>query len=215
MKLFKVITLLLVILTLPGLSRGAEIPSGMYQLDKSHASLVFNVSHIGFSNYTASFDDFDAELKLDFENPEKSSIKAAINPYSLDLPSPPTGFKDDLLGEKWLNAEKFKQITFSSTKIEKSGKNTAKIFGELELLGIKKSIILNATYNGGYAGHPPMDPNARIGFSATTTFKRSDFNILYGLPKPGTNMGVGDSINVQIEAEFSGPPLKDTKVNSK
>jgi hypothetical protein len=29
----------------------------------------------------------------------------------------------------------------------------------------------------------------------------------YGIPAPGTTMGVGDQIDVSIEAEFSGPAL--------
>jgi hypothetical protein len=29
----------------------------------------------------------------------------------------------------------------------------------------------------------------------------------FGVPAPGTTIGVGDLIDVSIEAEFSGPPL--------
>jgi len=50
-----------------------------------------------------------------------------------------------------------------------------------------------------------MDPHARIGFSAQGSFKRSDFGIAYGIPAPGSRMGVGDDVNIIIEAEFSGP----------
>ena len=67
-------------------------------------------------------------------------------------------------------------------------------------------MVLDVTYNGGYPGHP-MDPHARVGFSAKGSFKRSDFGIAYGVPAPGTTMGVGDEVQVAIEAEFSGPPL--------
>jgi polyisoprenoid-binding protein YceI len=54
-----------------------------------------------------------------------------------------------------------------------------------------------------------MDPHARVGFSAHGSFKRSDFGMTSFLPAPGTTMGVGDSIDVSIEAEFAGPPLAD------
>jgi polyisoprenoid-binding protein YceI len=50
-----------------------------------------------------------------------------------------------------------------------------------------------------------MDPNARIGFSARGTFKRSEFEIRYGIPAPGTKMGVSDEVEVIVETEFSGP----------
>ena len=43
-------------------------PAGTYRLDKSHASLVFKVDHIGFSNYTGQFRAFDATLTFDPAN---------------------------------------------------------------------------------------------------------------------------------------------------
>jgi polyisoprenoid-binding protein YceI len=50
-----------------------------------------------------------------------------------------------------------------------------------------------------------MDPNARIGFSVHGSFKRSLFGLSYGIPAPGTTMGVGDDVDVTIETELTGP----------
>ena len=64
-------------------------------------------------------------------------------------------------------------------------------------------MTLEATFNGGYKPNA-MDPmGARVGFSARGTLKRSDFGISYGIPAPGTTMGVGDEIEVTIESEFT------------
>jgi len=186
-----------------------QVPAGDYKLDKTHASLVFKVNHLGFSHYTAKFTDFDASLKFDPANPTAASIEATIDPKSLDLPAPPAGFKTELLGKDWLDAAQYPTITFRSTKVEVTGANTAKVTGDFTLHGVTKPVVLDATFNGGYAGHP-MDPNARIGFSAHGVFKRSDFGVAYGVPEPGTTMGVSDEVDVQIEAEFSGPPLPKT-----
>jgi len=73
--------------------------------------------------------------------------------------------------------------------------------------GVTKPLVLDATYNGGYAGHP-MDPHARIGFTARGSLLRSEFGVSYGIPAPGSTMGVGDRVQIEIEAEFTGPPLK-------
>src|SRR5690606_13434213 len=135
------------------------LPAGTYNLDKHHASLVFSVSHIGFSDYVMSFDTFEAALELDPENPQEASVTATIDPRSLDLPTPPEGFIETMLGKDWLNAETFPQIRFNSTKIEMTGEKTADIHGELVLLGVRKPVILKAVFNGGYTGHP-MDPHA-------------------------------------------------------
>lgn len=50
-----------------------------------------------------------------------------------------------------------------------------------------------------------MDPHARTGFSAHGVLKRSEFGIVYGIPAPGSTMGVGDEVSFTIEAEFSEP----------
>lgn len=190
----------------------ADIPAGDYKLDKTHASLTFKVSHLGFSNYTASFTDFDAKLRFDQANAAASALEATIDPKSLTLPAPPPGFQKDLTGPQWLDAARYPAITFKSTRIETTGPDTGKVTGDLTLHGVTKPVTLDVTYNGGYVGHP-MDPNARIGFSAKGAFKRSDFGIAYGVPAPGTTMGVGDEVQVEIEAEFSGPPLKAASSN--
>lgn len=188
----------------------APVPAGAYTLDKAHASLSFTLNHLGFSNYTARFTDFDARLTFDPAKPAASRVEATIDANSLELPTPPAGFTDTLKGPQWLDTAKYPTITFKSTKVESTGAKTARITGDFTLHGVTRPVVLEATFNGGYAGHP-MDPHARVGFSAHGTFKRSDFGIAYGVPAPGTTMGVGDEVTVTIESEFSGPPLAPAK----
>jgi polyisoprenoid-binding protein YceI len=184
-----------------------EAPAGTYTLDKAHATLVFRVDHIGFSSYTAQFDRFDATLRFDPANPALSSVNASVDVSSLDLPTPPAGFLDTLLGAAWFDAARFPQITFRSTGVEPAAPNQMRIHGELEFRGVKRPVTLDAVFNGGYAGHP-LDPQARIGFSARGTLRRSEFGMAEGLPPPGTKMGVSDAVEILIDAEFNGPKLE-------
>lgn len=180
------------------------IPAGAYTLDKSHSTVTFRVSHLGFSTYTAEFKNFDAQLQLDPAQPAQAQLTATVDLNSLDIPAPPAGFKTELLSAQWLNAVQFPQLTYRSTSIELTGANTARINGDLTFRGVTKPVVLEATFNGGYAGNP-YDPNARLGFSAHGTFNRSDFGLSIGVPPPGTNMGVSDAVDFTIETEFSGP----------
>jgi polyisoprenoid-binding protein YceI len=186
------------------------VPAGAYTLDKSHASLIFKVNHLGFSNYTARFKRFDAQLEFDPAKLAASKLTATVDAKSLetDFPDPAKlDFNAQLQSKEWLDTAQFPEMKFRSTTIEATGKNTMKVNGELTLHGVTRPIVLEAKYNGGYAGHP-MDPHARIGFSAHGSLKRSEFGVAYGIPAPGTTMGVGDKVELIIEAEFSGPPLK-------
>ena len=183
-----------------------NVPAGNYKLEKYHASLTFRVDHLGFSNYTGQFTRFDAELTFDPKDIGASTVKATIDPKSMTLVNPPAGFVTELLGSQWLDAKQFSQMTFTSTRVEALAANKARVTGDFALHGITKPVTLEATFNGGYAGHP-MDPNARIGFSARGVLKRSDFGIGFGIPEPGSKMGVSDAVEFIIEAEFTGPPL--------
>ena len=184
----------------------APVPAGAYTLDKAHGSLLFRVNHLGFSHWTARFKKFDAQLQFDSVDATKSSVTVTVDPKSIASDNAPEGFMATLAGPEWLNAGKFPQMTYRSTKVERIGTNDLRINGELTLHGVTKPVALVASYNGGYAGHA-YDPHARIGFSATGTLKRSDFGVAYGIPAPGATMGVFDDVEVIIEAEFSGPPL--------
>lgn len=187
----------------------ATVPAGSYTLDRAHASLIFRVNHLGFSNYTARFKRFDARLEFDPANLAASGVSATVDAASLetDFPDPAhLDFNAQLRGEQWLDVAKFPEIRFASRMIDVTGRNTLRIHGDLTLHGITRPVVLEATFNGGYAGHP-LDPHARIGFSAHGTLRRSEFGIAYGIPAPGTTMGVGDDVAVAIEAEFTGPPL--------
>ncbi|MFO1242774.1 MAG: YceI family protein [Rickettsiales bacterium] len=184
-----------------------EAPAGNYNIDPSHATLIFKLNHLGFSNYTARFTGVDANLKFDPKNPKASSVNATIDANSLTLDNPPPGFTDELRGDKWLDTKKYPKITFVSKSVDVTGANTGRITGDLTLHGKTHPVTLETTFNGGYAGHP-MDPHARIGFSAHGVFKRSDFDIAFGIPPAGSTMGVGDEVTVIIEAEFTGPALK-------
>jgi polyisoprenoid-binding protein YceI len=185
----------------------AAPPAGVYKLDKSHASLVLRASHMGFSTYTTRFSRFDAELTLDPKNLPASKVMTTINASSFEMDAAPQMCLDIMKGPQMLDTAKFPRIVFESESVRMTGGKSMEIPGTLTLHGVTRPMVLTATYNGGYAGMPNMDPQARVGFSAHGSFKRSDFGITYGVPAPGTTMGVGDLIDFAIEAEFTGPPL--------
>jgi polyisoprenoid-binding protein YceI len=184
-----------------------DVPAGAYTLDKAHASLIFRVNHLGFSNFTARFKRFDAQLQFDPANLAASSVVVHVDPRSIetDYPDPATlDFNAQLQGSEWLNTAQYPDMTFRSVSVESTGGGAMRINGALTLRGVTHPVALDATFNGGYAGHP-MDPHARVGFSARGSLSRSQFGMSFGVPEPGSTMGVGDKVDVVIEAEFNGP----------
>ena len=182
-------------------------PAGAYTLDKAHASIVLRANHMGFSTYTTRFSRYDADLTFDPKDLPASKVVTTIDASSFEMDAAPQMCVDIMKGPQMLDTAKYPQIVFRSESVRMTGAKSMDITGTLTLHGVTRPLVLKATYNGGYAGMPQMDPQARIGFSAHGSFKRSDFGITYGVPAPGTTIGVGDLIDFSIEAEFKGPPL--------
>lgn len=184
------------------------VPAGEFKLDKSHATLTFVVNHLGFSNYHGQFTSFDATMSFDPAKPGEAALTATVDANSLSVPNPPPGFLEELKGEQFLDTAKFPEMKFVSTGIEVTGANSGKVTGDFTLHGVTRPVTLDVIFNGGWAGLPGMDPHARAGFSAKGTLNRSEFGIGYGVPAPGSTMGVSDAVEIIIEAEFTGPELK-------
>ena len=175
----------------------AEVSSGDYALEKSHASLLWKISHNDLSWYTARFAEFDASLAFDASNPSASSVTVTIDPTSVRTDHPDGDEWDIELanGEKFFNASVHPSITFQSTDLTATGETTGLITGDLTLLGATLPVTLEASFNG-VANPPWYNGRDVIGFSATATIKRSDFGMDTLIPN------IGDEVQVIIEAEF-------------
>ncbi len=167
----------------PAMAPVAAPPGGEYKLDKSHASLILRASHMGFSTYTTRFSRFDSELTFDPKNLPASKIVTTIDASSFEMDAAPQMCLDIMKGPQMLDTAKYAQITFKSERVRITGSKTMEITGTLTLHGVTRPMVLSATYNGGYAGMPQMDPNARVGFSAHGSLKRSDFGMTFGVTR--------------------------------
>ncbi len=208
--MFRALTLALLFAT-PALAQDLPTPpAGTYRLDRGHTRLLFQVSHLGMSNYTALFTDMDATLTFDPENPASMTLVASVNPASVEThyPDPAVDFNAVIAGAEFLDSAQFPEIIFTSTRVILTGKEAADVTGDLTMHGVTLPVTLQVTYNGGY-GVTDFDPSgARIGFSATGSLLRGSYGIGFGIPAPGTEFGVGDAVKIIIETEFTNPDAK-------
>ena len=182
-----------------------KAPAGAYVLDPTHAILQASVLHNSISNYTVRFNKVEAKVTLDPANLENSTVEMTVDPKSVDAnytgdyvgTHANSGFKswnEDIANSPSnLNAGKFGQMTFKSTKVTKTGDRTADVTGDLTFLGVTKPVTFTATFNGEIESHPFMQVPA-IGFAAEGTFKRTDFGMAAGY--------VGDEVTVRFDGEF-------------
>lgn len=173
-------------------SAAAAAPAA-YVLDPSHSQIVFSYNHLGYSTTTGMFSGFDGKISFDEANPAASSVTVSF-PVKTML----TGWQarfDHFMSPDFFGASADAPVTFTSTSIEVTGETTAKITGTLTLNGVTKPVVLDAKLT--QKGIHPMMQKPWAGFDATTTLKRSDFNL--GMFAPY----VSDEVAVQISIEAS------------
>jgi polyisoprenoid-binding protein YceI len=175
-------------LALPAVASAADI----YALDPAHTQTIFTINHLGFSTITGAVHSIKGTLVFDPAMPENSTVEVTMAADSLD-----TGFAPrdkDLQGPMFFNAAQFPTMTFKSRSIRKTGARTADILGDFTLLGVTRPVILKTTFNR--MGRDTTGTDVfKIGFTATTTIKRSEFGMKAYVPM------VGDDVNVTINFE--------------
>ncbi|MEZ0224022.1 MAG: YceI family protein [Alphaproteobacteria bacterium] len=168
-------------------ARGAE----KYIFDPAHTQILFSVNHLGFSYPHGRFDKFNGGFTFDLAHPEKSKIDITVDTNSINMSS--DDWNRMMKGDNFFDVKKFPAMTFKSTKIETTGKNTGKVTGDLTILGVTKPVTLDVTYNK--SGIHPYNKNYVAGFSATGKIDRTDFGMTWGLP------GIGEEVTVDIQVE--------------
>lgn len=170
----------------------AELKSGTYVLDIRHSSLHMSFDHMGFSTTVARFDAFDATLEFDKDNPGSAFLSVRIDPSSVNTNY---GELDGLLtGEDFFDAEKYPEITFVSDQVYFLGDREGQVPGRLTIHGQTREVVLDISFYGGAKNW--ISGDYTLGFAATTTINRSDFNLSRLLPL------TGDEVRIEINAEF-------------
>ncbi|WP_323762505.1 YceI family protein [Maricaulis sp.] len=169
-----------------------RLPAGQWSLDPAHASVTWQVQHMGLSWYTGRFDAVDASLDFDPALPATARLTAIIEAASVSTGDPDF---DAALAADWLQADRHPQIVFRSTAIDVTGASTGQVTGELTLNGVTRPVTLDVIFNGGLTNW--LEGRPAIGFSANGILDRDAFNV-GNLP----HSIVGPTVRILIEAEF-------------
>lgn len=167
----------------------AKMPAGTYALEKTHASLLARVRHMGLTSYTMRFNRFDASYDWDPKAPDAARLTVTIDVTSLDVGDPKTSKN---FAEDFLDAKKNPNATFVSRTIVRDGDHGT-VSGDFTLRGVTRPVTLDVTFRGYESGIL----GARAGFSATGHIKRSDFG------SDNMSMFAADDIELIIEVEFT------------
>jgi polyisoprenoid-binding protein YceI len=166
----------------------SAVAAQKYDIDTGHSQITYTWNHLGFSNNSGTLEKISGDFELDTADLTKSSISVTMPLDGIHTGVPK--LDAHLKTAEFFDAAKFPEITFKSTKVEKSGTDGLMVSGDLSMHGVTKPIVLHAKVNK--IGDNAMMKTKSAGFDADFTFKRSDFGLSYGVP------AVSDDIRVHI-----------------
>jgi polyisoprenoid-binding protein YceI len=169
-----------------------DAKKGTYKIDPRHTQILFEIQHMGLSDFFGRFSKVSGQLVFDPAAPESSSLQADVDMTAIDT------HVDELDKElvSFFKADKFPTASFKATGISRTGDSTGTVTGDLTLAGVTKPVTLNVTFKGARNPPIPFQPY-RIGFNATATIHRADF----GLTNTMWSSMVGDDVTLLIEME--------------
>ena len=175
--------------------------AGAYKFDMAHSSIGFRVKHMGLVDVPGYFRDFSGTINYDAKDVSKSTVEFTAKMTSID-----TGVDrrdNHLRSADFFEVEKFPEMTFKSTKVEKKGKQWM-VSGDFTMKGVTKQI----SFPFNVAGFIPGEKGgAKMGVTAETTINRRDYGVNYGGNLPNGAQMLSDNVVVvlQIEANLPAP----------
>lgn len=170
-----------------------------WTIDTAHSVAAFSVKHMTVANVRGQFNNITGAVEFDQADPARSSVTAEIEVASIT-----TGIRkrdDHLLSADFFDAAKYPKITFKSTGVETAGGNSARISGDLTIHGITRSVIMEAEYFGPVKSPKALGGETTIGFSASLTIDRRDFDVKWNVPLTGDALMVGNEIRIDLDIE--------------
>lgn len=137
-----------------------------------HAFIQFRIKHLSYSWLYGRFNDFSGKFSYDPAKQESATAEVIIKTDSVDTNQAERD--KNLRSETFLDAEKFPEAKFISTKYIPVVDGKGKLEGELTLRDITKPLTIEVEETG--AGDDPWG-GYRRGFTGVTTFTLKDFGI--------------------------------------
>lgn len=178
------------LLVLPALAAPGRAATAHYALDPVHTRVLFAISHDGYSQSLGTVSGSHGTLDFDPDDWSGAQVDVVVPLQNLEL-----GDADwNKAAAHILDAKKYPDARFVSTRIDAVDATHAHVVGNLTLHGVTREVSLDATFNAlKRIGLPPFHRIA--GFSALATIHRSDYGI------DAWKSMIGDEVQLRFEVE--------------
>ncbi|HMO80730.1 MAG TPA: YceI family protein [Pyrinomonadaceae bacterium] len=184
----------------------SEGEAGSYNFDRAHTFIGFRVKHMGLIDVPGYLRDFTGTITYDPKDPSRSSVNFSAKMTSIDTGI--AGRDNHLRSADFFEVEKFPDLTFKSTKVEKKGDNWV-VTGDLTIKETTRSVSMPFNITGFIPANQRSGP--RMGVTAETNINRRDFGVTYGGNVPGTETPtIANDVKIWLQIEAI-KPREETK----
>lgn len=180
----------------------ATVPSlaqvSTWEIDTAHSGAHFSVRHMMIATVRGEFRKVTGTINLDEKDISKSSVEAVIDATTIDTREERRD--NDLRSANFFDVAKFPTITFKSKSVTRLGEGKFKVAGDLTMHGVTREVILNVEGLNAQVNDPRRGP--KMGASATTQIKRSDFGLTWNRVVESGGVAVSDEVAIIIDLEL-------------
>lgn len=171
--------------------------AGNYSIDAAHSRVGFSVRHMMISNVRGEFTKLSGGATYDPSNPEATRVTAEVETGSINTREEQRD--THLRSQDFFDSEHFPVMTFVSKSARKKG-DGLELKGELTIRGTTHEVTLNVED----ITPERSDPwgKKRLGASARTKIRRSDFGMRWNAALEAGGVLVGDEVTVELEVEL-------------
>jgi polyisoprenoid-binding protein YceI len=168
-----------------------------WKIDPTHSQVEFGVRHLMISTVKGRFTGVEGTVRLNDDDPSFAEVDVRIDASTIDTRE--TQRDAHLRSADFFDVETFPHITFVATRpLARRGRDFS-VAGDLTLHGVTRPVVLEVTEEG--RGKDPWG-GERLGFSATTRIKRSDFGLTWNQALEAGGVLVGDEIKISLELQL-------------
>ena len=166
-------------------------------LDPTHSELGFKIKHLMITNVSGIFKNFTAEVETKGEDFSTAQINLSAEMASITTNNEQRDAH--LRNADFFEVEKYPELKFKSTRIEKVDNNNFTLNGELTLKGITNPVKLDVEFNG-----LTKDPwgNEKAGFVVTGKINRSNFGVNFNAVLETGGVMLSDEVKINSEIQF-------------
>jgi polyisoprenoid-binding protein YceI len=172
-------------------------PTTTWTVDPSHTHVAFGVKHLMISTVRGRFTDVTGTAIYDEAQPARSRVEVRVGVASIDTREPQRDAH--LRSADFFDADRFSEITFTSTRLEGDPSGEFTLVGDLTIHGVTREVVL-----AGAAEGRTTDPwgGERLGFSATGKIDRSAFGLTWNQALEAGGVLVGDEVKLTLDVEL-------------